>query len=100
MWYGETTKMREVDTDGQGKNQAVYKPASGEGDGCPTPDNMHGYISYCETIVPCFTILCNIFLEVIMCKEEMIDSIFEMVRNADAETIESFYWFLLMELES
>lgn len=35
-----------------------------------------------------------------MCKDEMIDHIFEIVRNADAETIEQFYWFLVMEIES
>lgn len=35
-----------------------------------------------------------------MCRDEMIDQIFEKVREADNETVEQFYWFLMMELES
>lgn len=35
-----------------------------------------------------------------MSRDEMIDHIFDTVRNADDETVEQFYWFLMMELES
>lgn len=30
----------------------------------------------------------------------MIDRIFETVREADDATVEQFFWFLMMELES
>ena len=35
-----------------------------------------------------------------MDRDRMIDQIFETVRNADEETLEQFYWFLMMEMES
>lgn len=35
-----------------------------------------------------------------MSQDEMIDHIFAMVKGADSETLEQFYWFLMMELES
>lgn len=35
-----------------------------------------------------------------MSRDEMIDRIFDTVREADAETLEQFYWFLMMELEN
>lgn len=35
-----------------------------------------------------------------MDQQEMIDRIIETVRNADAQTLEQFYWFLMMEMES
>lgn len=34
-----------------------------------------------------------------MSRDEMIDRIFETVREADNATVEQFYWFLMMELE-
>ena len=33
-----------------------------------------------------------------MDRYEMIERIFEAVRDADPETLEQFYWFLMMEL--
>lgn len=35
-----------------------------------------------------------------MDKDRMIEHIFETVRNADSDTVEQFYWFLMMEMES
>lgn len=35
-----------------------------------------------------------------MSRDKMIDHIFETVRNADDDTVEQFYWFLMMELEN
>lgn len=35
-----------------------------------------------------------------MCRDQMIDSIFRAIREADDATVENFYWFLMMELES
>ena len=34
-----------------------------------------------------------------MSKEEMIDRIYEIVQEADAETVEQFYWFLMTEFD-
>lgn len=34
-----------------------------------------------------------------MCRQEMIDHIVETVQSVDDATLESFYWFLIMELE-
>lgn len=33
-------------------------------------------------------------------RDEMIDRIFETVRNADDSMIEQFYWFMIMEMET
>lgn len=35
-----------------------------------------------------------------MSKDELINHIYGMVKDADSETLEQFYWFLMMELET
>lgn len=35
-----------------------------------------------------------------MSRDEMIDHIFDTVQEADTATVEQFYWFLMMEMES
>ena len=33
-----------------------------------------------------------------MLREEMIEQIFDKVREADDSTVEQFYWFLMLEM--
>ena len=33
-------------------------------------------------------------------RDEMMEEIFERIRNADTSTLEQVYWFLLLEMES
>ena len=35
-----------------------------------------------------------------MTKDEMINRIFDSVREADSATVEQVYWFLMLEMES
>lgn len=35
-----------------------------------------------------------------MCRDQMLKQIGDMLEAADDKTLESFYWFLIMEMES